>query len=109
MYRTLKPGGRVVLQVPYFHCTDAYTDPTHKHFFTSRTLDYVIEGTDLAQYHYGKALFHKKGFWYGWPHTSRNPIKQFLKSLLYRNKNVYDQYLSLLVPVTRCLTWELEK
>ena len=36
IHRVLKPEGRVVIQVPYFRCVDAYNDPTHTHFFTAK-------------------------------------------------------------------------
>ncbi|MGD0328610.1 MAG: class I SAM-dependent methyltransferase [Minisyncoccia bacterium] len=105
--RVLAPGGRVVIQVPYFRCVDAYTDPTHKHFFASQTLDYCIADTRISAYAYTPARFIKRGFWFGWPHSSRNPLKQLLKSFITSHASFYDQYLSLLFPV-KCLTWELE-
>ncbi len=107
VHRVLKPGGRFVMQVPYFRSVDAYADPTHRHFFTSKTLDYVISGTQSAQYAYTPAVFTQKGFWYGWPRASKNKLKRALKRLITRNADVYDQYLSLMFP-TECLTWELE-
>jgi len=108
IHRVLKPGGHMVAQVPYFRCTDAYNDPTHTHFFTAGTLDYFIAGTKLAQYAYsGNALFAKRGFWYGWPHEGRNPLRRLVKRWMHAHTRVYDQYVSLVMP-TECLTWELE-
>jgi SAM-dependent methyltransferase len=107
VHRVLKSGGRAVIQVPYFRSVDAYNDPTHKHFFTSQTLEYVIRDSGLSQYRYSDRLFLKKGFWYGWPHTSPNPLKQFMKSFIAANPTWYDEHFSLLFP-TECLTWELE-
>jgi SAM-dependent methyltransferase len=108
IHRIMAPQGRVVIQVPYFRSVDAVTDPTHKHFFTARSLDYFIQGTSLAGYAYAPFLFTKLGFWYGWPQKSRNPLKQLFKNFIQSHSTYYDQYLSLLMPV-ECLTWELEK
>jgi SAM-dependent methyltransferase len=107
IHRVLAPGGRLVAQVPYFRCVDAYNDPTHTHFFTSHTLDYFVAGSGLAKYAYSDKLYDKKGFWYGWPHRSQNPVRQALKNFMHAHSAWYDQYLSLIVP-TECLTWELE-
>ena len=108
IYRILRPGGRVVIQVPYFRSVDAFSDPTHRHFFTSNSLDYFIQGSGLSDYKYSTASFKKIDFWYGWPHTSKNTIKQILKKYIHTHPRWYDQRLSLLLPVD-CVTWELEK
>jgi SAM-dependent methyltransferase len=107
-HRILKPGGRLVIQVPYFRSTDAVSDPTHRHLFTSASLDYVIKGTKLEKYSYTPFKFTRIGFWYGWPQRSRNPLVRRFKTYLNTHKSFYDQRLSLLVP-TECVTWELEK
>ncbi len=107
IHRVLKPRGRAVIQVPHFRCADAYNDPTHTHFFTAHTLDYFIQGSGLDRYQYSAKLFESKGFWYGWPHRSKNPLRQALKNFMHAHSVWYDQYLSLILP-TECVTWELE-
>ena len=94
--RVLKAGGRVVIQVPYFRSVDAFADVTHRHPFTSRSLDYIPD-----------FKFKILAFWYGWPHPSKNPLRQIFKNFIHRFPDFYDKYLSLLIPV-ECLTWELE-
>jgi ubiquinone/menaquinone biosynthesis C-methylase UbiE len=43
LYRIACPGGVIHIKVPYYTSFDAYTDPSHKHFFTSRSFDYFRE------------------------------------------------------------------
>lgn len=96
--RVLKLEGRLVIQVPYFRSVDAFA-PTHRHFFTSPSLE-LIPDLDLK--------FKILGFWYGWPHKSKKPMRQIFKNFIHLHPNFYDKYLSILIPI-ECLTWELEK
>jgi len=108
-WRILTNHGRIIITVPYFRIIDAFTDPTHKHFFTSESLNYFCKnGGKLENYQYSKAKFKKIGFWYGWPQPSRNPIIRLFKKFIHKHQKFYDQYLSILFPV-KILIWELEK
>lgn len=49
VHRVSLPGALVVIGVPHFSSANAYTDPTHRHYFSSRFLDYLIDGTELHQ------------------------------------------------------------
>ena len=106
-WRVTKSGGRLVIQVPHFRAVDAFVDPTHRHFFASYSMDYFLDGTKLSDYNYVDFKFKKLGFWYGWPHPSKNPVRQMIKTFIHHYPIFYDQYLSLLLP-TECITWELE-
>jgi len=106
-HRVGKHKSRIIIQVPYFRSVDAFSDPTHKHFFTSHSLDYFFENTKLSRYKYVPFRFRELAFWYGWPHKSKNPFVLILKQLMHRHNGFYDQYLSLILPV-KCLTWEME-
>ena len=39
-HRILKSGGRLTIRVPHFTSKDAFSDPTHRKFFTSHTFRY---------------------------------------------------------------------
>ncbi len=94
--RVAKPGAHVVIQIPYFRSPDAFGDPTHKHFFT------IASETFLLQSGYERA-----GFWIGWPHPSKNPLKESFKKFIHAHRAFYENsILSLLAPA-ECLTWEL--
>ncbi len=107
VYRVARPGARVIIQVPFFRSPDASADPTHRHFFTSRSLDFVIIGEKLSQAGYVDFQFKRVGFWYGWPHKSKNPFVGLFKKIIHHSPDFYDKFLSLILPV-ECLTWELE-
>jgi SAM-dependent methyltransferase len=110
IHRISRRGAHIIIQVPYFRSTDAYTDPTHRHFFTSHSLDYFCEGeriSDDCGASYVPFRFRKLGFWYGSPRGSRNPVRRLLTPFMRRYPQFYEQYLSLLVPVAH-ITWELE-
>ncbi len=108
MYRVCKNGARIIIAVPYFRSVDAFIDPTHRHFFTSGSLDYFCDvNNSLSRYGYTPHTFKKIGFWYGWPRRSQNPFVLFFKRFINRHKTFYDQYLSILMPI-KILVWELE-
>ncbi len=108
VWRVLGVGGRVIITVPYFRCVDSYTDITHKHFFTSKSFDYFVRDSgQLSEYTYTNLYFKKIGFWYGWPHASKNIFIKIFKYFINSYPDLYDQYLSLLFPM-RILIWELE-
>ncbi len=50
IWRVVRPGGSVKITVPYFSFPGAFQDPTHRRFFTLRTLDYFLEGVEFNYY-----------------------------------------------------------
>jgi SAM-dependent methyltransferase len=108
VWRAGKNGSRLIIAVPYFRSTDSFSDPTHKHFFTSQSLDYFLTTTNkLSAYKYTEHTFREIGFWYGWPQSSQNIMVRWFKHWAHRHAKFYDQYLSLLFPM-KILVWELE-
>jgi SAM-dependent methyltransferase len=49
VHRVAKPGATVLIGTPHFSSANAFTDPTHVHFFSARFMDYFIEGKELGQ------------------------------------------------------------
>lgn len=60
IHRVVKPNGIVKIRVPYFNCFDAFTDPTHKNFFTERAFDYFADEIILNWYSKAKFKILKK-------------------------------------------------
>jgi SAM-dependent methyltransferase len=58
--RVLSPHGRLVVDVPYFRSAGAFIDPTHRNFFTLRSMRYFVENTyESDHYAYLPVLFRK--------------------------------------------------
>lgn len=96
VHRIAKPNARIIVEVPYFRSVLAYQDPTHRRFFTTRTLDYFCPEKGLGRYGYSKARFTLAEFWLGWPAKSSNPLKQRMKDFFKKHQDIYDAYLSRL-------------
>lgn len=58
VHRIAKPNAIAVINVPFFTSVDAFADPTHKHFFSSRSFDYFTGDIDAFDY-YSHARFQK--------------------------------------------------
>ena len=95
LYRLAKPGAIVRINVPYFKSNSAFTDPTHKHFFTETSFKYFNEDNSL--HFYTKAKFkvvetnlisHHQ--YKDAKHFFRNllPFKKILNYFLF---NIYDE------------------
>jgi hypothetical protein len=50
LHRILKPGGKIEARVPHFTSKNAYSDPTHRNFFTSDTLSYFTREHSRGYY-----------------------------------------------------------
>ncbi|MFA5292222.1 MAG: class I SAM-dependent methyltransferase [Phycisphaerae bacterium] len=58
VHRIAKPDAHVLINAPYFTSVDAFTDPTHKHFFTARSFDYFTGDFESFGY-YSDVKFRK--------------------------------------------------
>ena len=50
IHRILKPGGIFSLRVPHAYCIGSIQDPTHKSFFTIRSIDYFSNTHPVSYY-----------------------------------------------------------
>jgi SAM-dependent methyltransferase len=61
IHRVTRPGGMVFIEVPHYTSSDFFTDPTHKHSFSSRSFDYFVPATGgVYLFHYSKCDFAKR-------------------------------------------------
>jgi SAM-dependent methyltransferase len=92
VHRILKRGGVVKIIVPYAKSDWSFQDPTHKHFFTEKSMDYFAP--DFAYNFYSSCRFEirKADLIYDNStirHKLRNliPLRSILRYFLY---NLYD-------------------
>ena len=50
IHRVCRHGARVKITVPHFSCANAFTDPTHRHYFGRFSFGYATEGHELSFY-----------------------------------------------------------
>ena len=56
IYRVTAPNATIRIRVPHFSSVQAFTDPTHRHFFSSQSFDYFWPERTLYA-HYSRATF----------------------------------------------------
>lgn len=92
LHRVLMPGGILRMIVPYAKADWAYQDPTHRHYFTERSMDYFVQGGRYDFYAARKfelrraeLVAHRTN----WMHRARNllPFRSVLRYFLF---NMYD-------------------
>ena len=95
LYRICKDGAIIKIYVPYFKSNSAFTDPTHKVFFTETSFKYFEK--EHPNHYYTKARFeviNKKLIaqtkYKDAKHFFRNliPFKKILRYFLF---NIYDE------------------
>lgn len=62
-HRILLVGGHLELRVPYYRHENAFTDPTHRRFFTPKTFDYWDRSKELHQ-KYGCFYYSEPSRWW---------------------------------------------
>ena len=105
LHRVLKPGGTLYVEVPHFSCSDFFTDPTHKHAFSTRSFDYFVPDTVLHQYHYSKVAFKKKSVRIYFYENHR--WQRIFGRWINRNTLVYERKLAFILP-SQLINFELE-
>jgi SAM-dependent methyltransferase len=50
IHRVCKPGAVVRITVPHFSCSNAFTDPTHKHYFSWFSFHYFTGESEFSFY-----------------------------------------------------------
>ncbi len=106
LHRICKPGAKVHIEVPFFASVDYFTDPTHKHPFSTRSFDYIVPGTSLHRLSYFDGISYQKEsvricFW-GPP-----VLHRLFAWLANRWPNTYERRFAFIIPAHQ-LVFDLE-
>jgi SAM-dependent methyltransferase len=52
IYRILRSGGTLEIQVPHFTAASNYIDPTHRHRFSIRTFEFFVQDSEFGRDYY---------------------------------------------------------
>lgn len=96
LHRLLRPGGLLFVEVPYFTSVHYFTDPTHRHAFTTRSFDYYVEGTPVSRFGYSPARFAKKRVEIVVP--GNGFFSRFLRRFINGHHRLYEERLAFLFP-----------
>jgi SAM-dependent methyltransferase len=111
--RVLKKDGRLVFCVPHVWSIDAFDDPTHKSFYTLRTMNFYCSSNNtnvLYKKNYFKYVKHHLRVTLSWPRISiiRIPISLILSILSFLAPK-FSEYLLKLPFLTGVIYFELSK
>lgn len=62
LHRIARPNAQVLITTPYFASVDAFTDPTHRHYFSARSFDYFTGEFPEYRFYSSTARFKKRKF-----------------------------------------------
>lgn len=110
-WRIVKPGGKIVIRVPSHTHIDSVTNPTHKRFFTSRSIEYFTNKEGVWE-HYGNARFKilKNQLITVVKPTDGLFVKlhaKLVNSLIRLNQNRMERFIILFGGISE-ICWELE-
>ena len=112
LHRIAKPGARIIIITPYFTSVDAFSDPTHKHYFSARSFDYFTNDFPEYSFYSSEARFAKRkveiSFW-SLPRLGGIHPQHLLGArwLAHRLTSIYERFFAYLLPA-QSIRFELE-
>jgi SAM-dependent methyltransferase len=93
VHRISRPDALFYVEVPHFSSAEFFTDPTHRHSFSSRSFDYFVPGTDLHSFRYSEATFRKR-------RTEICGHNHRVEGWINRHLPLYERRLAFLYPAS---------
>ena len=99
LHRISKNQAIIHIESPHFSSCDYFTDPTHKHPFTSRSFDYFIKGTQLYDLSYDNGItFSRKKIKITFYNRIINYSFGQLINLSPKTQLIYERYFAFIIP-----------
>lgn len=95
IWRIGKPGAFVEIKVPYFSNYRAFSDPTHKKFFTALTFEYFTKDSDHSYYTKARLEIIERKLIFD---SSRPLLSKFFDLFLNLNVRFYERFLCWIFP-----------
>ena len=107
LWRVLRPGGRLDIQVPHFTSVDNYVDPTHRNRFSVRTFEFfVADSTHARDYYFDfqfSRIVDRRLTFPGWPLVYNRAVAP-LVNIGDRTRKYYElTFLSRLFPASNLI------
>ena len=103
--RICKPEGRIKILVPHALSVGAFSDPTHRKFFTYFTFDY-FGSNEQSYYSKVRARIIKRKFFYLTGRLSSKLLRP-LQWIINRMPKIYSHFFAFIFPIST-LYFELE-
>jgi hypothetical protein len=72
IHRVCRDGAVVRITVPHYSCCNAFTDPTHRHYFAASSFDYFTGEHQFS--YYSKCRFRRRTTQIVFAHTLLNKV-----------------------------------
>jgi SAM-dependent methyltransferase len=102
LHRISRPGALIHIASPHFSSVDFFTDPTHRHPFSSRSFDYLVPGTQAFGLQYNSAARFAK---LGARVTFALPcgLNRLARWLANHNLERYERHFAFIMPAHQIL------
>jgi len=107
LHRISRAGGRVIVIVPFFSHRNAFNDPTHRHFFGTRSFQYFIQGSAFSDYKYSTSQYSLQSFRFDRDIPCGHWFERIISRFANTYPDVYEHRLAHIFPL-RTLTFELK-
>lgn len=93
IHRVCQPGALVHVTVPHYSCVNAFTDPTHRHYFSASSFNYFTGENEFSFYSKARFRMNKRMVIF-YPSLSNRVVSR----LSNRFVNTYEQRWAWVFP-----------